>query len=128
MRSLTLFPNDFKTGVSNEESCYDVEYDKQLIAESIAKQYHILPSQQDDLSYSDWSQLVSGLMDDTPLGRIVTIRCETDKERIKRFTPHEKAIRTEWARFKAGQKLKASKESQMKDIEIIQNMIRQAFA
>ena len=56
-----------------------------LIEQSIAKQYRVLPSEQGDLRYSDWIKMVSGLMDDTPLGRIVMIRSETDKERIKIF-------------------------------------------
>jgi len=66
-------------------------------------------------------------MDDTPLGRVVSIRCETNKERLKQLTPHEKAIRREWARFKASQKAKASKTSRMNDIAALQKMIAQAF-
>ena len=64
---------------------YDLEYDRTLIEQSIAKQYRVLPSEQGDLHYSDWLKMVSGLMDDTPLGRIVMIRSENDKERIKNF-------------------------------------------
>lgn len=127
MKNPKPFRIDFKGKTVSSEAYYDVEYDKQLIAESIAKQYHILPSDQDDLKYSDWEQLVSGLMDDTPLGRVVSIRCETNKERLKQLTPHEKAIRREWARFKASQKAKASKTSRMNDIAALQKMIAQAF-
>ena len=45
--------------------------------------------------------MVSGLMDDTPLGRIVMIRSETDKERIKNFSLEQRRIQSEWKRFRS---------------------------
>lgn len=54
--------------------------------------------------------MVSGLMEDTPLGRIVSIRCEKDRDIIKRFTKEQKQIQTEWALFKA------SKDGNQKEI------------
>ena len=48
---------------------YDVESDRVLIEQSIAKQYGVLPSEQGNLRYADWAKLVGGLMDDTPLLR-----------------------------------------------------------
>ena len=45
--------------------------------------------------------MVSGLMDDTPLGRIVMIRSETDKERIKNFSPEQRRIQSDWKRFRS---------------------------
>lgn len=78
-----------------------MDFDAVLIEESIAKQYHILPSEQQELSYSDWSKLVSGIMDDTPLGRIIAIRIEDDGEIIKKMTPEQLSIRDEWFAFKA---------------------------
>jgi len=72
-----------------------------------------LPSEQENLKYSDWSKMVSGLMDDTPLGRVVGIRAETDQEIIKNFTPEQRAIRDEWSHFLASrvqQKEKFSEE------------------
>ena len=80
---------------------YDLEYDRVLIEQSIAKQYRVLPSEQGDLRYSDWIKMVSGLMDDTPLGRIVMIRSETDKERIKNFSPEQRRIQSDWKRFRS---------------------------
>ena len=69
---------------------YDLQFDAALIAQSIAKQYGILPSEQAELAFSDWSLLVAGLMEDTPLGRVVAIRCE-----------HDPAVLSEWAAFQA---------------------------
>lgn len=71
-----------------------------LIEQSLAAQYKILPSQQGDLPWEDWSKLVGGLMEDTPLGRVVAVRAERDPDAIRRFTPGQKRIRAEWAAFK----------------------------
>ena len=96
--------NDFKGKKSKfEESWYDLEYDRELIIQSIAKQYHILPSEQEELHYSDWFELLSGIMHDTPLGQIVRIRSEDNKDMIKNFTPYEKRIHTEWTAFRDSQ-------------------------
>ncbi len=73
--------------------------------QSVAKQYGLLPSAQEELSYPEWLLLVSGLMEDTPLGQIVLIRKEEDKDRLKHFTQHEHHIRNEWRNFRAKQKL-----------------------
>ncbi|MBP3249953.1 MAG: hypothetical protein J6M48_06330 [Ruminococcus sp.] len=87
----------------SSETWYDLEYDKDLIAQSIAKQYGILPSDQEELHYSDWLLLVGALMEDTPLGQTVLIRKENDRERLKRFSPYENRIRNEWRKFRAKQ-------------------------
>ena len=42
-------------------------------------------------------------MGDTPLGEVVQIRAETDRERIANMTVTEKRIRSDWAAFKARQ-------------------------
>ena len=47
-----------------------------LIEQSIAKQYGILPAAQGELGWAEWVKLVGGLMDDTPLGRVVAVRNE----------------------------------------------------
>lgn len=82
-----------------------MEYDAVLIEQSIAKQYHILPSQQECLPYSDWAKMLSGLMDDTPLGRIVSIRSEQDQNILKNFTSGQRKIQQEWRSFIAGRKM-----------------------
>lgn len=81
-----------------------------LIAQSVAKQYGILPSQQEELRYSDWILLVGALMEDTPLGQIVLIRKEDDKNRLKHFTQHEHRIRNEWRNFRAKQKMETERK------------------
>lgn len=78
------------------EVWYDLEYDRELLIQSVAKQYGVLPSAQEELHYSEWLLLISGLMEDTPLGQVVLIRKEDDPKRIKCFTPHERKIHRKW--------------------------------
>lgn len=59
-----------------------------------------MPSEQEELHYGDWRQLVAGIMHDTPLGRIVNIRAETDEKVIRNFGAYEKRIRSEWRAFR----------------------------
>lgn len=74
-------------------------FDRVLIEQSIAKQYGVLPSDQGELHYGDWAKLVAGLMEDTPLGRVVQVRMEKDGEVLRRMTPQQKQLRAEWAQF-----------------------------
>ena len=103
MKSLKKFLPDFKNQrlQNSSRTWYDVDHDRVLIEQSIAKQYGVLPSEQENLKYSDWAKMVSGLMDDTPLGYVVSIRSETDQEIIRRFTPEQRAIRQDWERVRA---------------------------
>ena len=54
-----------------------------LIEQSIAKQYGILPAAQGELGWAEWVKLVGGLMDDTPLGRVVAVRSESDASLVR---------------------------------------------
>ena len=52
------------------------------------------------MSWEEFCSLLSGIMHDTPLGEIVSIRAEKDPKRIKEFSPEQKRIRNEWAKRK----------------------------
>lgn len=82
---------------SGHESYYDLIGDWELIEASFAQQYGIRLRREDDMSWDEFSTLLCGLNGETPLGHIVSIRSEKDKERLKRFTPEERKIRNEWA-------------------------------
>lgn len=84
-----------------EPKLYDLEFDALLIEQSIATQYGILPAAQGELPYTEWTKLVSGLMDDTPLGRVVAVRAEEDRKAIAKMTPWQRRIRAEWSAFLA---------------------------
>jgi hypothetical protein len=94
-----------KAQTTNSEVWYDLDFDADLITQSVAKQYKLLPSEQENIHYAEWLLLVSGIMGDTPLGQIVIIRKEKDPERIKCFTPYERRIHNEWRSFLAKTKL-----------------------
>ena len=67
-----------------------------MIEASFAQQYGIRLRNENDMSWDEFATLLSGLNGETPLGHIVSIRSENDKERLKHFTPEERKIRSEW--------------------------------
>ena len=78
------------------EQWYDLREDWTLIEASLAKQYGIRIRQQTDMPWEEFCILVSGLMPDTPLGAIVEIRAEKDKDRIAAFSSEQRHIYDEW--------------------------------
>lgn len=71
--------------------------DYDLIVASFQTQYGLRLSKEiHNMPWTEFCQLLSGIMPDTPLGKIVSIRTEDDKEILKHFTPDQKRIRTEW--------------------------------
>lgn len=53
------------------------------------------------MSWAEFCSLLSGLGEDTALGKVVGIRSEKDPETLKRFTREQKRIRSEWLQRKA---------------------------
>lgn len=98
-----------------------------LIEQSIAKQYGVLPSAQRELSWGEWAKLVSGLMDDTPLGRVVAVRCETDREIIRHFSPWQRQVRAEWSAQRAKALAKQDKDSNIKVMQCVEATIAKLF-
>ncbi|WP_256721471.1 Gp15 family bacteriophage protein [Paenibacillus odorifer] len=72
---------------------------------SLAKQYGIRIRQQGDMHWSEFCTLVAGLMPDTPLGSIVTIRSEKDPKVRRGFSNEQRRIYNEWRKRKAEEKL-----------------------
>lgn len=85
---------DFKA--RSNEAWYDLIDDYDLIEASFLKQYGIRLSREPDMPWTEFCSLLSGLMHDTPLGRIVAVRAEEDREALKHFTPEQRRIRSEW--------------------------------
>lgn len=72
---------------------------------SFQTQYGIrLSKEVNEMSWEEFKQLLSGLGPETPLGRIVSIRMENDKEILKRFSEEQRRIRNEWLQRSAKQK------------------------
>lgn len=48
------------------------------------------------MPWDEFCSYLTGIMPDTPLGNIIQIRSETDKNILKNFTKEQKQIRNEW--------------------------------
>lgn len=72
------------------------------------------------MPWEEFKLLIAGLGPETPLGRIVSIRSETDKDILKRFTKEQHRIRNEWMRRRAKDVSKA-------DMDKILEGFKQAF-
>lgn len=98
-----MLPQAITTHPANrnqEESYYDFVEDWELIESSFVMQYGIRLRQNDDMSWNEFCSLLTGIMYDTPLGRVVSIRAEKDQKVIKGFSKEEKRIRDEWLKRK----------------------------
>ena len=96
-------PGRKRTGIT--EPYYDLNDDWSLIVSSFQTQYGIRLSK--DLSTMNWqefSYMLEGLSGDTPLGRIIAIRAETDPDVLKHMSPSEQRIRSDYRRKMALQK------------------------
>lgn len=88
-----------------------------MIEQSLAKQYGVLPSEQESLHYSDWAKMVGGLMDDTPLGRVIAIRSENDRDVLSRMSPDQQQIRADWFAFRASARTPADEKERQKQLQ-----------
>ncbi|MEG0475036.1 MAG: Gp15 family bacteriophage protein [Carnobacterium sp.] len=80
----------------NREDWYDINDDWPLIEASFFKQYGIRLRTINDMPYDEFCSYLSGIMPDTPLGNIVQIRSEKDKEILKTFNDEQNKVRIEW--------------------------------
>lgn len=79
---------------------------------------------QEDITVAEYYRLLTGLMDDTPLGRVVEIRSTTDKDRIRNMTAHEKKIRSDWAKFRREHSQNSGKPNEIKiSAEMFKNLL-----
>lgn len=101
---------------------YDIVEDYDLIASSMMSQYGIRMYDESfkEMSWMEFRALIEGLGPDTPLGRIVSIRAEEDKDVLKHFSKEQKRIRNDWLRRKA----KAKSKEELADVV---ESLKQAF-
>lgn len=84
---------------------YDLIEDFDLIIASFQTQYGIRLSRElRGMKWDEFKALLSGIAPDTPLGRIVAVRAEDDKEVLKHFSREQRRIRNEW-RNRAAQRI-----------------------
>jgi hypothetical protein len=97
-----------------------------LIEASFTAQYGIRLRNEPDMSWDEFCTLLSGLMPETPLGNIVSIRAEEDKNRLKSFTPEQHKIRDEW-RNRQIVELFNDEEEAARRVKQFQEMCKKAF-
>ena len=123
MRSLRL---DFASPSRASNVWYDLREDWALIESSIASQYGIRLRQASDMPWSEFSNLVTGLLPETPLGAIVKIRSEDDPDVLKKFTSDQLAIRNKWRERQALQQLD-NPEVLKKSMDNLSAMLKSMF-
>ncbi len=94
---------------------------------SFLKQYGIRIRQDDDMSWSEFCSLLSGLMADTPLGQVVAIRAEKDIKVIKKFNKEQKRIYDQW-KLGRMKKCKKDKKAYMDYWLKLQQEFKKAFS
>ncbi|MFR8559634.1 MAG: Gp15 family bacteriophage protein [Acutalibacteraceae bacterium] len=82
---------------------YDLIEDFDLVVSSLLKEYGIRVYSDEfrRMGWGEFCSLLSGIDADTPLGRVVLIRAETDQEKIRKFSSHERRIYNAWRNKKA---------------------------
>lgn len=78
------------------------------------------------MSYEEFISLLSGIMPETPLGRIVSIRSEKDRKVINSFSNDQKRIYSDW-KMRQAEKMKKNRNAYAKYWERMQNDLKNAF-
>jgi len=96
--------DDFSSAQPANDCGYDVHHDMPLIEASFAAQYGIRLRHEPHISWGEFSRLLAGLMPETPLGRIVSVRLARNTDRLRKLSAEDRRIRAEWLRFRLSQK------------------------
>lgn len=78
------------------------------------------------MSWGEFESLLKGTLPETPLGYIVSIRSENDREKLKHFTTEQKRIRSAW-RTRQAKNIEFDPKEAAKAIEQFEKMIAKAF-
>ncbi len=98
-----------------------------LIEASFTAQYGIRLRNENDMSWSEFSTLLSGIMPETPLGKVVSIRSENDKDVLRNFTKEQHKLRNEWRNRNIKKIVTMDKKEVERQIQIFQDMCKKAF-
>lgn len=107
-----------------KEKWYDLFDDFGLIEASFVAQYGIR-LRQDDMCWNEFCTLLSGLSSETPLGTIVAIRSEENKDRLEQFSIEEHRIRNEYRNKNAKQEIK--KQHTDEELKILAEQMKAMF-
>lgn len=78
------------------------------------------------MTWDEFTTLLSGILPETPLGYIVSIRSENDREKLKNFTPEQRRIRNAWRMRNAKEQQWTAKDATQAVAEF-QKIIQSAF-
>lgn len=111
---------------SGQETYFDIFEDWGLIESSFSMQYGIRLRAEEDMSWDEFCTLLSGLGGDTPLGKVVAIRSESDINVIEHFTPEQRRIRDSYL-LKKQEQLKENPEAYKAYIDNLQARCKALF-
>ena len=77
------------------------------------------------MTWDEFSTLLAGILPETPLGYIVGIRSENDREKLKNFSPEQRQIRSTW-RSKQAKQVQLTLDAKA-TVREIQRMIQSMF-
>lgn len=78
------------------------------------------------MPWSEFTNLVAGLLPETPLGAIVKIRAEDDPKVLKEFNADQTAIRNRWREKQALQQLD-NPDVLKQSMDNLSNMLKSMF-
>ena len=98
---------------------YDLFEDWDLIISSFLTQYglRIRTKEFETVSWDEFRSLLAGLSPETPRGRMVAIRSESDDNVIEHFTADQKKIWNAWRNRKAENMTQTEYDQQMIELE-----------
>lgn len=120
---------DFETAENNGSAdyWYDIREDWDLIEASFAAQYGIRLRCEPEMSWDEFCALLAGITEDTPLGQIVRIRSEQDREIVRRFSPAQREIRRKWQMRRARQLQQTGGVEIGQQMDMLIGTLRSAF-
>lgn len=78
------------------------------------------------MPWGEFCTLLAGVMPETPLGQVVNIRSENDKNVLKNFTKDQHRIRNEW-RNRGAKAVLLDKAEAARQVKVFQEMCKRAF-
>jgi hypothetical protein len=91
------------------------------------QQYNIRLKTAEDLTYEEFVVYLSNLLPETPLGIIISIRSENNRDTLKRFNPTQKKIRNDWRAY-VNQLASQDEEYVKRKTEQLAKAFEQAFS
>ncbi len=118
---------DFAKRQTYKEDWYDLYEDWGLIEASFTSQYGIRLRNEPNMPWSEFCTLLAGIMPETPLGQVVSIRAENDKDILKNFSKEQHKIRNEW-RSRISRAVVMDKAEMERQVKVFQEAMKRAFS